>query len=283
MSAKAKKIINIVVNVVCGVILIFVLILAISMISSKRKNYGNYTEIFGKAYLAVESDSMSSQIDNDNKVGYGNFTKGDLITVKILKDSSAKKSLKEGDIITFRTPNIVSGKWVLNTHRIIAVQDVGDDIVYVTRGDHNPATMTEIVESDLVIGKFIGAKSGAGKIVSFMGSSTGFFVFVVLPTFIIVAIAASNLVVVILKEKKAQTAVVEKAQQEVLADERERIRQELLAEMQMQNQTQPAAESKPEQAETEMAEESAKTEDLPADEPEQAKTETADLSDDKKE
>ncbi len=249
ISPKAKKIINIAVNVVCGIILIFVLILAISMIQSKRKNYGNYTEIFGKAYLAVQSNSMSEDAET-GEVGSDNFSKGDLITVTIIKDDSAKKSLKVGDVITFRTTEIVAGKWVLNTHRIQSIQtDDKGKVIYVTHGDNNPENMVETVESNLVIGKLAGIKPGGGKIVTFMGSSAGFFVFVVLPTFIIVAYAAINLVVVIMREKKAQAAA---GGDKISEDERERIRQELLAEMQAQNSVpQPEAVARTEGASVE--------------------------------
>ncbi|MDE7084953.1 MAG: hypothetical protein K2O81_06880, partial [Clostridia bacterium] len=144
---------------------------------------------------------------------------------------------------------------------------------YITRGDkyldNDPGTKT----NNDIVGKLVGVKAGGGKIVSFMGSSAGFFVCVVLPTLIIVAIAASNLVFVILREKKSQKAVAEQAQQEVLADERERIRQELLAEMQMQYQVQTASET---------AEAVVKAEKS-ADEPVGGQTANTDSSDDKKE
>ena len=226
LSPQTKKIINIVVNVVCGIVLVIALFLAISMITSKRKNYGNYTEIFGKAYLAVESDSMAQNRDT-GEVGYGNFSRGDLVTVKILKEDE-KNSLKPGDVITFRSKDIVEGQWRLNTHRIVSIEENNGVRAYTTRGDNNLTNDSGTIGNNDIIGKFIGKKAGGGKIVSFMGSSTGFFVFVVIPTLIIVVIAAANFVVVILKEKKVQKVAADQAQ----LDERERIRQELLAEMQ---------------------------------------------------
>ncbi|MCM1438708.1 MAG: hypothetical protein NC131_05785 [Roseburia sp.] len=283
LSPKAKKIINIVVDVVCGAILILALVLAISMISSKRKNYGNYTEVFGKAYLAVASPSMEKDYETGEK-GAGNFSQGDLITVKILKDNKAQSSLKVGDVITFNDNTIVEGKYVLNTHRIQSISKVNDgSYIFVTHGDNNPAHVTETVYSKDVVGVLVGVKSGGGSVVSFMGSSTGFFVFVVLPTLIIVAIAAVNLVMVILREKKAQTEVAEKAQQEVLADERERIRQELLAEMQANGKPEPAEQP----AET-AAEEAEQPDGQPAEravkpEPAESAEEVSEQSDEKEE
>ena len=110
----------------------------------------------------------------------------------------------------------------------------------------------------------------------FMNSSAGFFVCIVLPSLIVVAYFAVNLILVIRKEKKVQTAEAEQAQLE----ERERLRQELLAEMQGQN-TQPAAaqsaEEKPVAEDKEAADE--KTEDKPA---EQKKETSSDIEEDKK-
>ena len=242
LSPKAKKIINIVVNVVCGVILVIALFLAICMITSKRKNYGNYTEIFGKAYLAVESDSMAYKYET-GEAGYGNFSKGDLVTIKILNENE-KNDLKPGDIITFRSKEIIEGQWRLNTHRIVSIEVKNGVREYTTRGDKNIANDPGTITNTQIVGKFVGKKAGGGKIISFMGSSTGFFVFVVVPTLIIVVIAAANFVLVILKERKVQKVAADQAQ----LDERERIRQELLAEMQANSaeaEPQPEAESEP--------------------------------------
>ena len=71
----------------------------------------------------------------------------------------------------------------------------------------------------------------------FMSSSAGFFVCIVLPSLLVVAYFAVNLILVIRKEKKAQTIEAEQSQLE----ERERIRQELLAEMQAQNTEEKSA------------------------------------------
>ncbi len=275
LSPKTKKIINIVVDVVCGIILAFALILAISMISSKRKNYGNYTEIFGKAYLAVVSDSMEKNIQT-GEVGPGNFSKGDLITVDILKNSE-KNSLQVGDVITFRDKFIVNGQWKLNTHRIVKIEvNAEGEREYTTRGDNKDMDDMFTKTNEDIVGKLVGRKAGAGKIVSFMSSSAGFFVCVVLPTLIIVAIAAGNLVVVILKEKKVQKATADQAQ----LDERERIRQELLAEMQVQNQT-PTEETKPEEVAVEPATEE-KVDEPVADEPAEEQSENTDTETDDK-
>lgn len=219
LSPKTKKIINIVVNVVCGVILLIALILAVSLINSRRKGYREYTEIFGSAYLAVETNSMEPTINA-----------GDLIKVKTISSKDAS-GLKEGDIITFIDSQILNGQRKLNTHRILQVKSDNNGVYFITHGDNNPEGMNETVRPNELVGLYKGKAGGIGKIASFMRTSAGFFVFVVLPTLIIVIIAAVNFVMVFIKEKKVQTV----ASVQEKEDERERIRQELLAEMQANN------------------------------------------------
>lgn len=230
MSAKTKKILNIVVDVVVAIVLAFALFLAICTISSKAKGYDQYTAIFGKAYIGVRSDSMKGE-------GSDNFSKGDLIAIKLL-DAKDTSDLKEGDIITFEDVGIIEGKRLLNTHRIkeVVKNDDGSVKHFITHGDNNPEGSDETVGIGEVVGIYTGKAGGIGHVLLFMNSSAGFFTCIVLPTLLIVAYFAVNLVLVIRKEKKAQTAQAEQQQ----ADEREKIRQELLAEMQGQNTSAPA-------------------------------------------
>lgn len=233
LSPKAKKIINLVVDVVCGIILIFAVIFAVSSIKSKASNYNGYTEIFGKSYLGVQSNSMEGDKSD-------NFSKGDVIVIKVV-DIEDADNFKVGDIITFRTNEIVKDKYVLNTHRIIEVlvSENGNVNAYITHGDNVAEGLNETVLVKDVIGIYKGKASGIGYISNFMSTTAGFFVCVLLPTLIIVAIAATNLIIVIKKEKKAQTAAAEAEDAQKLDAEREKIRQELLAEMQSQNAAQP--------------------------------------------
>ncbi len=248
LSPKAKKIANIAVDIVCGIILVIALIFAISAISSKTKGYDQYTEIFGRSYLAVQSDSMKG----DKK---DNFSKGDLIVIKTIGDREAR-NLKVGDIISFKTSDITDdGTMVLNSHRIIKiVGDEGEATAYVTHGDNNPEGSNERVLVTDVVGVYQGKASGIGHMFLFMSTSTGFFVCVVLPTLIVVAFAAVNLVLVILKEKKVQSVAAEDAKQA----EREKMRAELLAEMGMPAETkaetseeQPEVKEEPQESEQE--------------------------------
>lgn len=230
MTPKTKKIVNIVVDVVVAVVLIFALFLAVCTISSKARGYHEFTEIFGKAYVGVSSESMSQDAQT-GEVKDDNFSKGDLISIKLLKEEETK-DLKVGDIVTFEDVTILDGKKLLNTHRIIEISLKSDGSInhFVTHGDNNPQGVNEWVLPSEIIGVYQGKAGGIGHMFLFMGSSAGFFTCIVLPTLLIVVYFAVNLILVIRKEKKAQTVEAEQAQLE----EREKIRQELLAEIQSQ-------------------------------------------------
>lgn len=234
MTPKTKKIVNIVVDVVVAIVLAFALFLAVCTIVSKTKGYYQFTEIFGKAYVGVSSESMKADAQT-GEVKEDNFDIGDLITIKLLSEEDTK-DLKVGNIVTFEDPTILDGKRLLNTHRIIDIELNSDGSVkhFVTHGDNNPVGNNEWVLPSEVIGVYQGRASGIGHLFLFMSSSAGFFVCIVLPTLLVVVYFAVNLIIVIRKEKKIQTAEAEQAQLE----ERERIKQELLAEMQEQNNTQ---------------------------------------------
>ena len=240
MSDKTKKIVNLVANVIVIAILVVIAFITLNIILSQGKDY---TSIFGKAYVAVQSDSMEGTHTDS-------FKKGDLIKIKILKDEE-KKNLQVGDVITFefqkrddRTGEIEK---VLNTHRIIAIGQNAftGDLQYTTQGDKAAdlgiGDQIESVDPANIVGKYTGKKlSGWGKAADFFHSSAGFFVCVVIPSLLIVAYFAVNLVLTI-RAAKAEAALAEGEQE----DEKEKMRRELLAELRAQGKINddPPAES----------------------------------------
>lgn len=238
MTAKTKKILNIVLDVVIAIVLAFAVFLAVVSIRSKAKGFSQYTEVFGTAYLAVASESMDAPMPDYVPEGkLEGFAKGDLISIKLIDEAQAKK-LEVGDVITFNTRYLESDKFVLNSHRIIEINtdSEGNVISYVTKGDNNELKDGSAVSISDVVGVYQGKASGIGHVFLFMGSTTGFFVCIVLPTLLIVVYCVVNLILVIKKEKKVQTAEAELEKDA----ERERIRAELLAEMQAEKAQQSA-------------------------------------------
>ena len=207
---RNKKVINIVVNVIVAIILVFVFILTLNIILSGDKGY---TSIFGTAYVSVESNSMKGDKAD-------NFQKGDLLKIKIL-DEEEKKNLQPGDVITFWDNTIVDNQLVLNSHRSIKVEKQSDGSVrYETKGDNNLDADKMLIPDVTIVGIYEGKIGGLGNVVSWFHSSTGFFVCIVLPAFLIVAYFAFNLVMVLRERNKVSDET-----------KKERLRQELLEEL----------------------------------------------------
>lgn len=265
-NTKKKKISGIVVNTIVIVILVFVCLIALSIILSAGKGY---TNLFGSAYVSVQSDSMegTDQLYEGEYAAYSvkGFKKGDLLRVRILNEEQGK-TLQVGDVITFRQS--ISGKGdILNTHRVVEVTASG----YKTLGDKAKCDyeaaladyekakaegrdavkptepQPESVPYGAVVGKYEGHRiAGLGKAVDFFHSSAGFFVCVVLPSFLIVAYFAFNLFVTV---KSVKASYAEAGKQDEEAQMREKILQELREQGKIVDET-PAAPETPAQQQT---------------------------------
>lgn len=107
-----------------------------------------------------------------------NFAYGDLIVSKLLSDKK-KAQLEVGDVITFWT--VIEGKRDLNTHRILSIE-TGAQVAYITKGDANIDEDPLRVLNSEVVGKYQFKMKGTGKALLFFQSSTGFLIFVVIPS-----------------------------------------------------------------------------------------------------
>ncbi|MGN0114617.1 MAG: signal peptidase I [Acutalibacteraceae bacterium] len=123
------------ISVICSVILLLsILCTCYVMISSMN---GKAAVFFGKSVLRVVSGSMQPTL-----------YEGDYILV----DNIPSNQLKKGDIIAFySTDESIYG--MLNTHRIVAVNDDGS---LVTKGDANSTVDDTFVTADRIIGKYVG-------------------------------------------------------------------------------------------------------------------------------
>ena len=226
LSQKTKKVLNIVVDIIVLIILAFAVIFAVSMISSRASGYDGYTVIFGKSYLAVRTDSMAQNLET-GEAGEDNFRSGDLIIIRTVNKEEAN-NLEVGTVITFMTNEITEDEhYVLNTHRIIEANNGW----YYTHGDNNPEGQNETVFADKIVGVYEGKIEGLGNFVLFMGSFGGFCTFVLVPSLIVVMYFGINLVLVIKNDKARQSAQAAEENNQRLAEEKEKIRQEILAEL----------------------------------------------------
>ncbi len=170
LTAKQKKIIDIVVTSIEVVVVIIGIVISAIVIANPNMGSAEVSD-GGIKLLPVLSDSM----DGDEK---DSFAKGDLVIAKTPKDV---RNLEVGDIITFKYT--VNGKEILNTHRIVERNNGADGLAdnYVTHGDNNPSTMTESVNPNAVLAVYSTHLKGVGAAISWLQDPTHFLLVIVLP------------------------------------------------------------------------------------------------------
>ena len=180
-----KRIGTIVISVILWAIILLAALYAFTTMATKDDQ--SVSRILGYTPMTVESDSMKPT-----------FCKGDLIFIK--KCDTSK--LKEGDIITFHT--IIDNQYALNTHRIQKIEEVNGVRSYTTIGDNNNGVADQHVISDGdIVGKYVGHISNLGKVMSFLSSSMGFLIVIVLPMLLFFVYQVYNLIMISIRLKKA--------------------------------------------------------------------------------
>lgn len=160
---KENKVLNTIVNIILVLVILFAIFCGYSAYVTKAGS--GVPSIFGIRVFAIQSDSMKPT-----------FSKGDLVISKAIDDPS---KLKVGDIITFWT--VIEGERVLNTHRIVGIEDCGTYYSYTTKGDNNTIEDGLTVHSGEVVGKYVGHIPFLGSFIDFLQTSKGFFICIVVP------------------------------------------------------------------------------------------------------
>ena len=249
ISAKAKKITKIVVNVILWLFLAFALFTTIMALAAQGDSTGQ-PSFFGNYLLTVESDSMSPT-----------FKKGDIIVAKKLSEEE-KTKLKEDDVITFRTNQIIEGVYVLNTHRIIEIKDDGS---FITHGDAAPTGTNEQVFPDHVVAKWTGTKlNGFGNVLIFLQSSTGFLVCIVIPMILFFGYEVFRFVRTLISVKNEGKKMITVEDEELIkqraVEEYIRQQQAAAAEPKAEAEPEPESDTEPETSQSTEKPEDAKTE-----------------------
>jgi len=225
-----KKALKITLSVLAWILLIFALLITIMVFTSDKNN--GVPSLFGRSPLTVESGSMEPT-----------FKKGDLI---IAKEIDNINELKEGDVISFWTNEIVDGEKVINTHRIVEVKDENGTKSFRTKGDNNKENDSYLVFQGDIIGKWTGTRLPVfGKIMKFLKTKTGFLVCILIPMAIFFLFELFKLIMVIVQMKQQPAALTESDEEEI----KKRAIEEYLAEQnklkEKENaQTEPDAETK---------------------------------------
>ncbi|HOA84402.1 MAG: signal peptidase I [Clostridiales bacterium] len=204
---KAKKWLGIAGNVLLWLFVAFSVVITVLVFAANADDDG-IPSIRGKSPITIVSDSMSPT-----------FKAGDLIIGNKLTDAE-KPELEVGDIITYYVDLDGDGKKEINTHRIVdKYTDQGGYVYYVTQGDNtatNPTPDADPVVYYDVICRYTGTKiAGLGKVLSFLQTSRGFLICIVLPLllFFIYELYRFISVVVEVKSKKGVKLTAEEEEE----------------------------------------------------------------------
>ena len=198
----SKKILSIVLNTVIWIFVAFSLVITILVFSAQGSKDG-VPDIFGKSLITISSDSMEPI-----------YYIGDLVFMEKI-DQADVPNLPEGTIITFRAPIDINEDGIigndLNTHKIYEV--VEGENYFITKGENNPHhdNMGEdayrVHYSDVIgVCTEDGKLGGVGNVISFLRSSLGFFLCIVLPLILFFLYELYNFITVLVTERQKKAA-----------------------------------------------------------------------------
>ena len=187
MNKVIKAIGAAIVDILIVVLILFSVVISISSITSRANN--GVPDVFGFTPFSVQTDSMKPT-----------FVKGDYI---FIEDCNTDE-LKVGDIITYFT--IIDGQRVVNTHRIVEINDNNGLIQYRTQGDNketNPEVDKLMLSPGDVIGKYNGTRiPKLGSVIDYLSTQLGFFLVILLPVLLFTIYQIYKLISVILYNQK---------------------------------------------------------------------------------
>lgn len=165
-ESKAHRIVSTVINVI--LVISIVLAAVCTYVSYVSTSGSGVPSLFGLQIFSIQTDSM-----------YPVLQPGDLIIDTAVKDASA---LRKGDIITYWT--VINGELTLNTHTIHEIYDGGDHLIFATKGENNTAADPLTVHESKVVGIYKFRIPNLGKFFDYLQTSTGFLLVVVIPVFL---------------------------------------------------------------------------------------------------
>ena len=208
-NEKTKKIVGIIVNTVIWIIVVFSLLITV-LVFSAQGNEDGVPSIFGKSLVTIESNSMEPT-----------YKTGDMVFMTKISDEE-KMNLQPGMIITYRAPTDINQNGItgddLNTHRIVSV-DVNTKTVK-TQGDNKVTNHTEdnyTLGFNDIIGTCTedGKLGGVGSVVSFLRSSLGFFLCIVLPLILFFLYELYNFINILVSERAKKKPIAKETEEEI--------------------------------------------------------------------
>ncbi len=200
---SVKKVLNIILNAIIWTFVVFSVIVTILAFAAQGNEDG-IPELFGKSLLTIQSPSMS-----------GTYEIGDMVIMSKI-DSTGREKLEQGDIITYRLPQDVGQlkKGSLNTHRIDGFTEDGK---IITKGDAENNIDNYNITRDEVIGvcREQDKVPGLGAVITFLGSSLGFFLCVVLPLILFFIYELYRFISLVVTERAKKAPISKETEEEI--------------------------------------------------------------------
>ncbi len=236
-----KKTLDLLKTIFTWLLVVAATLMMVFTVFSVRTFDRNDRDIFGyKAYI-VRSDSMKS-VDGDETKGY--FKAGDLVFVKEVEPST----LKEGDIISYTSTNTENfGETVTHMIKRKTTNENGD-AGFVTYGTSTGTEDANLVTYPYVLGKYTSHIAGVGTFFTFLKTTPGYIVCILLPFLLLIIIQGFNSIQLFRKYKAEQLAELEaqrekeraelEAERAAMAEERKRQEEMMQKLLEMQAQIQ---------------------------------------------
>ncbi len=181
-KSTAKKVLTIVGNTLIWIFIAFAVLITVLAFAAQTNNDGIPT-LGGKMILTVLTDSMEPNENPDMPQYEDSFYKGDIIISQKLSPEE-QKSLQVGDVVTYNAGDLNQDgiDRDINTHRIVEVIKENGEVVYRTKGDHNPGIDPDSVNAEEVIGKYAGTRiPKLGSFLNYLQTPNGFLICIVIP------------------------------------------------------------------------------------------------------
>ena len=211
---KAKKIVDVVINVL--ICLIFVISIFVIIANNSIKETG-VPNLFGYTMASVQSDSMT-----------GTFEKGDIVIGKLADEATV---IENGDIVSFWDAK--DGIKFINTHRVTEVYEYGDAKFYDTKGDKEGLGVDPYTKSqEDIVAVYQGKIPALGGFVDFIKKPIGFILIIVLPFLAVIAWEVYRLIALFIEHKKQQLLVEAESNKQITDADKDAIIQEYLKKQQ---------------------------------------------------
>ena len=221
-----KKALGIVSKVLTWIVIAITVFMMIFTVFSTLTFDRNDRNLFGIRFYIVLSDSMSPSENNKNDKVH--FNAGDIVLIKNVKDATA---LQPGDVIAFISQNSDSfGQTITHMIREVRTSDNGK-VEYVTYGTNTGTDDEALVEPEYVLGRYAGKLPGVGHFFSFLKTTPGYIVCILVPFLLLILWQGVNTVKLFKQYKREQMADMQAEKDKIEAEraENQRMMQELLA------------------------------------------------------